>query len=229
MFIKSVTNQLPRSIVCLNGSLPSKNFFDSFYLPIIAADGAANTLMDDGIVPDVVVGDLDSLHPWLAPHLNVIKIIDQNTSAVEKALSYARSHHLLPAIVVGVHGGFLDHIYHNLNTLLLMDEEEIVLYTPDMIGYILTRHDEKQHPWTFPLQTKVSIMGFGDACVSTTGLKWELKRMSLSFPGKTSCFNRTTQDIFTITLHSGKLLVLIYTKTIKDSGQINILHECARI
>ena len=52
-----------KSILCLDGELPSAAFFFFFTLPIIAADGAANTLMQMGVLPQIVIGDLDSIAP----------------------------------------------------------------------------------------------------------------------------------------------------------------------
>ena len=48
------SESLPSAIICLNGSLPKAEFYTFFQdCPIIAADGAANTLLLQGIMIDV--------------------------------------------------------------------------------------------------------------------------------------------------------------------------------
>ncbi len=50
-----------RSILCLDGALPDAAFF-KLNLPIIAADGAANQLMQMGYRARMVIGDSIALH-----------------------------------------------------------------------------------------------------------------------------------------------------------------------
>ena len=52
-----------KSILVLDGSIPTKEFFNEMQLPIISADGATNKLHKMGITPHVVIGDLDSVSP----------------------------------------------------------------------------------------------------------------------------------------------------------------------
>ena len=50
------------ALLCLNANMPGKKFFKKFRdIPIIAADGAANQLIDKKVVPDYIIGDLDSI------------------------------------------------------------------------------------------------------------------------------------------------------------------------
>src|SRR3990167_7172544 len=116
-----------RSLLCLNGDLPDKPFFKQCSLPIIAADGAANTLLQKGIEPTLIIGDLDSVSRETKSQYPHIKIEDQNRSDFQKALSYLKEHHLLPTIVLGVNGGYLDHILFNIHVLT---QEECLFYDP---------------------------------------------------------------------------------------------------
>jgi thiamine pyrophosphokinase len=123
-----------KSILCLDGELPAKQFFQQFNVPIIAADGAANKLVKMHINPDLVVGDLDGIDPALITQLKTLHRPDPNSCDYQKALVYLRETDLLPTIVCGINGGALDHILNNINILL---QSNSVIYTADMIGHVL--------------------------------------------------------------------------------------------
>jgi thiamine pyrophosphokinase len=48
-----------KSVLCLNGELPKPSFFNKLNLPIIAADGSANYLAKNDLLPKAIVGDLE--------------------------------------------------------------------------------------------------------------------------------------------------------------------------
>jgi thiamine pyrophosphokinase len=193
-----------RSILCLNGDLPEKSFFTS-HLPIIAADGAANSLVEMGVDPHIIIGDLDSVNAAAKEKYKTVYCPDQNFCDYEKALHYMRDNELLPSVVLGINGRNLDHILNNINIFLTSD---CVLYAPPLIGCVVKEKQEKT--LTLPLDTKVSLLGMPMATVTTIGLKWELKDSHLSFPGKNSCFNRSIRETIQIKVAKGCVLVLIY-------------------
>lgn len=193
-----------KSILCLNGSLPKKNFFNHG-LPIIAADGAANLLMKMGITPDLVIGDLDSLTPGNFKKLKTLHDPDQNTSDFQKSISYLAKNNLLPTVIVGINGGFIDHVLNNINHFI---HSKSVLYAPPIYGYCMHAHEKKS--FLLPFDTKVSLLGIPSAQVSSQGLKWELFENQFSFPGKNSCFNRSVTPEVKIEVQEGALLILIY-------------------
>lgn len=198
-----------RSILCLNGELPSADFF-ARHLPVIAADGAANTLMRLGITPQIVIGDLDSVYPEHKTRLNCLLHYDQNYNDFQKSMFYLEQHELLPTVIVGINGGFLDHILNNISLFVNTDS---VLYAPPITGYVL----QEQNNYTFDLMhnSKISLLGIPSATVSTQGLKWELEQQSLVFAQSNSCFNRSVAEQVRVEVHEGRVLILIYAA---DSG-----------
>lgn len=56
------------------------------------------------------------------------------------------------------------------------------------------------------------------ARITTKGLKWNLLEQTLSFPGVNSCFNRTLEDRFSVFVHEGALLAMIYLEPMNDAG-----------
>lgn len=193
-----------RSILCLDGALPPKSFFDG-KLPIIAADGAANQLIAMNITPSMVVGDLDAVDKSLLNTIPYHHVPEQETNDYQKCLAYLEEHALLPAIICGINGGCLDHILNNVNIFL---QTGSIFYAPPLLGLLIKENETRD--LHVPINTKISCLGFPKATVSSTGLKWELDRYSLAFPGKTSCFNRSIEHQVSLHNHQGSLLALIY-------------------
>lgn len=202
-----------RSILCLNGDLPQSAFFNAMNLPIIAADGAANRLFKDGIHPELIIGDLDSIDASILEHYPFFHSPDQGSSDYQKAMNYLNDNHLLPAIIVGINGGFLDHILNNINIFMTTD---CLLYSPPIKGFVLKETGVRH--FLLPVHTKISLIGMPKALLSSSGLQWELNYAPLSFPGKTSCFNRTQLPEISLEAHQGSALVLIYEQMILDAG-----------
>ncbi|MFJ1268324.1 thiamine diphosphokinase [Legionella lytica] len=209
-----------RSILCLNGDLPASSFFMHLQLPIIATDGAANSLHELGVHPELIIGDLDSVLPELLENYPHIRLPEQNSNDYQKALAYLKGKDLLPAIVVGVNGGYLDHILNNINIFL---ETNCLLYSPPITGLVLNK--DAQLNCILPMQTKISLMGIPQATLSSKGLQWELNATHLSFPGTSSCFNRSKAAEIHLEVHQGSVLVLIYEQQIDDAGTSNTLHK----
>ncbi|KTD05129.1 thiamine diphosphokinase [Fluoribacter gormanii] len=202
-----------QSILCLNGELPDSSFFVAMNLPIIAADGAANSLFKLGIRPQLITGDLDSVRPTLLESHPFLHDRDQNSSDYQKALNYLKDNDLLPAIIVGMNGGHLDHILNNINIFM---ETNCLLYAPPIRGFVL--NEQSRMKLSLPVQTKISLMGIPEATLSSIGLQWDLNDTHLSFPGKTSCFNRTLLPEIVLEVHHGSVLVLIYERMIEDAA-----------
>jgi thiamine pyrophosphokinase len=201
-----------RAILCLNGELPDAAFFQRD-LPIIAADGAANRLEAINIMPDIIIGDLDSVHPALLAKCPSIHAPDQSFSDYQKCLTYLEEKQLLPAIIVGISGGHLDHILHNIN---IFSQTDCLFYAPPLIGLIVRENTSTE--FTTSPGTKISLIGMPHATVSSQGLKWEVAHHALAFPGDNSCFNRAEAERVHLTVHSGNCLVLIYQTPMHDAG-----------
>jgi thiamine pyrophosphokinase len=193
-----------KSILCLNGELPKKDFFDKFDLPIIAADGAANKLYALGIIPSVVIGDLDSFN--IALEVEIIHVEDQNRCDYEKSMEYLEKNALLPTIVVGIGEGELDHLLNNINVFMLPPSGNL-LYAAPLYGITLQK---SQIQLILPIHTKVSIIGLPHARLITQGLEWDLIDQNLCFPGINSCFNRTKEHKVMLRVLEGQALFLAH-------------------
>lgn len=199
-----------RSLLALNGTIPDTYFLN---LPLIAADGAANTLVAKNIYPQLVVGDLDSILDDVRRACLCLHLPDQNRSDFEKALIVLKERDLLPAIVVGINGGFIDHIITNIS---IFAKTNCLFYDPPVIGLML--HAKQQRHFVLPFATKISMKAMPEATITIQGFKWDLEQEKLNFCGKNSCFNRTAQEGSAIYVHEGSLLIMIYLEIVQDEG-----------
>jgi thiamine pyrophosphokinase len=102
---------------------------------IIAADGGAEHCAQAGIVPEAIIGDMDSLvdkKKWIGK-TRLIEIPEQETTDFEKCLYSTKAK---VAIVLGVIGGRLDHTlaatdvlarYGRQRDIIMMGEEDLVV------------------------------------------------------------------------------------------------------
>jgi thiamine pyrophosphokinase len=202
------------SVLCLNGTLPKESFFSNLKdLPIIAADGAANKLREINITPDLIIGDLDSINLNDFSDSRIIHRPDQDKSDFQKSLDYLSEIGLLPSLILGANGGFIDHILHNINIIITYG---CSFYSPPLLGVSL----QGAHKYHYKLApgTKISLIGFNHARVKTSGLKWELDGEVIHFPGNNSCFNRVKEENISIDILAGDLLLLVYQDPINDHG-----------
>lgn len=200
-----------RSILALDGNIAD---ISQFNLPVVAADGAANSLIARNIYPDLIIGDLDSVSESAKKACPCIHIPEQDTSDFQKALKVLQERDLLPAIVVGLNGGYIDHILYNVHVFA---STECLFYDPPVVGFMMHEESKVLH---LPKETKISLIAVPEATVETTGLRWNLDSERLIFGKKSSCFNRTLEEESTITVSEGALLVMIYTEKITDAGEL---------
>lgn len=212
-FYKLIDTSQYRSILALNGELPNRSFFAMSNLPIIAADGALNSLNMLDIVPRAVVGDLDTAKPNLLGNTEVVYMLDQNKCDFEKSLDYINKNTLSPSIIVGISGGYIDHILNNMSIFLTSCS---LFYAPPIVGYVIKTGEIKV--FTLPINTKISLFGLSGARISTNGLKWELENHNLAFSGMNSSFNRTIKDNVLVEAHEGLSLIMVYLEKIEDWG-----------
>ncbi len=190
-----------RSILCLQGGI-SQAMIALMDVPVIAADGAANFLHEIGVVPDYIIGDLDSINSSCYARRGMIHLTDQETCDFEKAMTFIKQQDLMPCLVLGVGGGAIDHVFNNLNLIINYGCD---FYSEPIFGRVI--QEIGCHEFISSTQEKVSIFGAPNAQISSSGLVWELENETLRFPGAASLSNRTKYDKFQIDLRHGSILV----------------------
>ena len=106
--------------VILNGQMPTdyaiiNQITNSDY--IIAVDGSANKLFDLEIIPDVIIGDLDSLQHINNKNIELVKTPNQNKTDFRKTLEWCIEKNILNISIFGISGESEDHFLGNYYTL----------------------------------------------------------------------------------------------------------------
>ena len=212
---------LKKCIILANGKPPKKKIISFFqkkgYNKLICADGGANSALKMNLIPDVIVGDLDSISSnSLKEYKSVSKIIRlqrQNDTDVEKCLKFAIKNKIDEALLIGVTGNRLDHTICNLG---------IVLKFYDKIKLSLLAENSYLKPFTgsVKLKTKkgeiISLYGFDKKTkITSTGLMYPLKNTSLPFGEKESTSNVASSNYIQIKITNGIVFVIRDFNTMK--------------
>jgi thiamine pyrophosphokinase len=208
-----------RTIIVAGGSPPSGEVWRRWVGEgdrIIGADGGAGHALGWGLVPDLVVGDMDSLAAEDRALLEaegcrfVVHPRAKDQTDLELALAYAAGEASREIVVLGAFGGRLDHTMANVLLLalpqlaqmpvwLVGDGEEMVLVQS------CQRVSLKGQPGDL-----VSLLPLaGDASgVTTSGLAWELEGDRLRFGFSRGVSNEMTASEAGIEVEEGLLLVV---------------------
>ena len=87
---------------------------------IIACDGAADTLIDHNINPNIIIGDLDSLSKEVKDNFQgqIINTIDQSEYDLRKAINYIHSEGIQSVVILGATGKREDHTLGNIFSII---------------------------------------------------------------------------------------------------------------
>jgi len=204
-------------IVC-NGQLTKKELsqFTKFNKPrraisIIACDGASDFLKSCGLIPNVIIGDLDSVNSQTLKYFSrrkvtIRKVVDQNKNDLEKAILFALSKKFNVINIVGFGGKRLDHTLNNLSILKkFYRKAKIKIYDNGFVGEIIGKSAE----FECKVGDIISLIPLPKAVgVTTTGLKYPLKNGTLEFGVREGALNEAVEKNVTVKIKQGVLFVL---------------------
>jgi len=175
----------------------------------IACDGAANIALKFGQVPDIIIGDLDSIGSNLTNLHNIKHIADQHNNDLEKALDHANFLGVKNACILGASGFRFDHFLANLY-ILPKFISSMSLRMADSYGeaWIANREEEIKRP----LFTPISLFALGNKAVrglTLKGLKYILKDAVLEPHSSMASLNYFSDEQANITHSDG--ILLLYT------------------
>jgi len=203
-----------KCIILANGKPPRKNIIKYFqnrgYNTLICADGGANSALKLNLIPDVIIGDMDSISNAAKRKFvktsKIISIKRQNDTDVEKCLMYAIKNGYTEVLLTGVTGNRLDHTICNLG---------IVLKFFPQVGISLIAEDSYLKPYkgnvilkSFKGET-ISLYGFDKKPkIHSKGLQYPLKDVSLPFGEKESTSNISTRHDVELKIRNGIIFII---------------------
>lgn len=174
---------------------------------MIAADSGADTCLRLGIVPDVIIGDFDSLESDVQNiSSDMIKIEDQNLSDCDKLLGYVADHGATEIVMCGVEGDRLDHLLGSLSSFIRSDLR-IRIATRDGLADLLK---PGSYRYRINAGRRFSVMPLR-RCEKVTlkGAVWPLENSILELGFSHSLSNCMEHDELEISFEKGVALLLI--------------------
>ena len=130
-----------KALLILNGKINDKLLLKKLVMNndlIIVTDGSYDKILKLDIVPNIVIGDLDSIKS-IPKNVRIIKETDQNKSDFEKALIWLKNNDYFEISIVGITGGRIDHLLINFVLIYKYFQKfNLTIYTNDEIARILT-------------------------------------------------------------------------------------------
>ena len=182
---------------------------------IICCDGAAASLTGLGIIPDRIVGDLDSLPEKFKERFadRLLHVRDQETNDLTKAFNFCCSSGYTNIVILGATGKREDHTLGNLSLLAEYAKKipDISCVTDYGVFRVISR------PGTYPSHAgqQISIISLtSGAVVSSQNLKYPLNQLELKYWWQAT-LNEAESESFSLDFPPGTLL-LVFQEHLKN-------------
>lgn len=214
-----------RAIIITNGHIPDTTLLAKRLAVdpgagkddiIICADGGAFNALKMGLVPDIVIGDMDSLEQSTKERLEkksggtrFIKASrEKDESDTQLAIEYARDLAPKKIVITGALGGRMDHSFANIMLLALPGLKNInaVILTHDSEIFII----EESQTLNGEIGKLISLFSLSPYTYfyKTIGLKYGLENEKLFFSPARGLSNVFTAETARIDIKEGKLLII---------------------
>ena len=174
---------------------------------LVAVDGGANRLRDLKMVPDFVIGDMDSIDrlDYLSEkHTEIIHISEQNSTDFDKSLRTFIGNNLI--LAVGFLGRRNDHLLSCLSTVLRNPTKKIILLNSYDVIFLMP----KKFLVSLPVSTRISLYPFSAVKgIKSSGLKYPIDDISFSPFGVVGVSNQTINERVEIEVNSQKMLIIL--------------------
>ena len=209
-----------KCIIFGNGKPPLKSVLSFLnkkgYSILICADGGANAAKKMNVLPDYIIGDLDSISKdtvkYYTGKSEIIKISRQNDTDIEKCIKYAIKKKLDDIVLTGVTGDRLDHTFCNIGIVLKFSplaKIRIIAensYLAPYSGNINIRTCSGETISLYGLDSKTRIL--------SEGLHYPLKNTAIPFGVKESTSNLATGNNIKLRITGGVIFVIRDLKTV---------------
>jgi thiamine pyrophosphokinase len=195
--------KMEKALVVGNRPLSSKVIELAKNSLVVAADAGADRLLKFNIVPDWVIGDLDSVSERAITKLEdwTITNKDIQKTDLEKAVDYAFEKGVKEIVIVGWEGGRID---HTLAALGMAFDPRIKLIDDKFSVYCV----DGEKSIKGKENTLFSLIAMPDARVSINGARWNLEHEKLKIGGRGIHNEIGPSGEVTIECHSGNLLLI---------------------
>ena len=178
---------------------------------LVAADGGADHLLQAGLQPQAVIGDMDSIGAAaLAAFAGVLHpVTEQMTTDFDKALRHVAT----PLVIaLGVTGGRFDHELAALHVLLRHPDRVCVVLGPDSLTLLCP----PKLSMDLPPGTVVSLFPMGPVRCGSTGLRWDTDGLDFA-PGTVIGTSNAALGPVTLTPDAPAMLLILPASTLAET------------
>lgn len=170
---------------------------------LVAADGGGDRALAFGLMPEAVIGDMDSLSPAGAAAIGAARlhrIAEQDSTDFGKCLTYVGARFF---IGLGFTGLRLDHTLAALSDLAQRPDRAVVLIAEDELIF----RAPPEITLDLPLGERLSLFPFGPASGTAEGLRWPIEGLNFTPAGRVGTSNEVSGPV-RLSL-AGEMLVLL--------------------
>jgi len=213
---------MSRAVILANGTPPAQETIAGALegaAYFVCADGGANTARAMGLVPDAIVGDLDSADPATLAHFASVPQIrdtDHERTDTEKAIDYLLGQDSYDEItLLGASAGRLDHVLGHVSLLRrYAGRAPLVLEDDHARSWLAGGPEGGTVDLDVAAGTTVSFFAVGAPAegVTTENFRYALAGRRLELGVQDSVSNITTARPARIRIARGQLLVFVVTR-----------------
>jgi thiamine pyrophosphokinase len=206
----------PRAVVLCDGP-PPEPILLFYWLTgaemFVCADAAGHPYDDLPRLPDLVIGDFDSLAGRIINGRDgprYLRVDDQDTTDSEKALLYLADQGIDEVVLLGAVGWRLDHTLYNCQLLeRFAGTLRVCIVGP--YGDTVRIGAGESVSWSLPVGTRFSLLPLSGAAggVTMEGAAYPLLGDTLETGAFATVSNRVAESPLLITVGSGSLLVVV--------------------
>lgn len=205
---------MKKALILANGETPSKRLIQTLKKSVdlfVCADGGANIAQRLKLRPDVIIGDLDSVFASTLkrfPHAQQVHLDDQNSTDLEKAVSWVIDQGYDEIVVTGTSGKRIDHTIGNLGVLVKFHKHARISFIHDdgELLFVGRKIEVSAEPGTL-----ISLLPL-NRCegVTTQNLKYPLNHEVLELGFRDGTSNEVISNPIRITVEKGNLLLFLH-------------------
>ena len=201
-----------RALIVCNGEPPRRTMLRALAARaaiVVAADGGANVCRKHGVVPDVIIGDLDSVTQETLRRSRfslLLRVNRQDTTDLEKALDFLTANDVPEAVILGADGRRIDFTLGNLSVLWRYHKRISLTVAGDGWYAVPVR---SRMSVDAPAGTVVSVIPNGNvAGLSLRGFRYPLRNATMRI-GEIGVSNVIRSRPASVSVGSGSLLVFV--------------------
>ena len=202
------------ALIVSGGTPPTKKLLETEINAadiVIGADSGGHAIIGYGFTPDIVLGDLDSFHYTNHKGIKTLKIAEQETNDLEKALAYALEQGATHCVVLGTLGKRIDHTFKNLSVLMQFHSKfESIVYRDEYGDTFLI-----ESPYTLDVKigTILSFIPLSGKItgITTTGVEYPLTNEALEIGVRDGTSNTATEPKVHVEFDGGKMALFVGT------------------